>query len=168
MGIRLLYGLLALIAAMMLGATAGSAQDREGGLQVDPGSPSGREYAIPLEQARRNGSAAGPADRITPGQRNVAPAFGEGVGDGGGSSASGSTDGGATSKDRAQAGSDRPARDSTSTGDDASRRAPAVASIQRSSADTGSGPVIAIAGVGGGVLLMGAAAGVVLRRRITR
>lgn len=55
-------------------------------VHVDPGSPSGKEYAIPLESARQN--AAGNSGTVLPGagtssaaSGTSAPLFGEGVGD---------------------------------------------------------------------------------------
>ena len=47
---------------------------------VDPGSPSGKEYAIPLEEARREASTGGGDFPVEQGERS-APLFGEGVGE---------------------------------------------------------------------------------------
>ena len=70
-------GLAALFAAVAcVFPTAASAQGE--GVFVDPNSPSGREYAIPLEDARRTGSGGNPS-----GPQTVAPVpaplFGAGV-----------------------------------------------------------------------------------------
>ncbi len=48
---------------------------------IDPGSPSSKEYGIPLEDARRNASGSGSELKVEQGARS-APLFGEGVGDG--------------------------------------------------------------------------------------
>lgn len=48
---------------------------------VDPDSPTGKEYAIPLEDARRQASSGGGDFPVQPGER-AAPLFGEGIGDG--------------------------------------------------------------------------------------
>jgi hypothetical protein len=65
--------------AALLGAYAAPAPAQ---VFVDPGSPSGKEYAIPLESARRNAAHEGD-DKSTPvaqGERS-APLFGAGLGD---------------------------------------------------------------------------------------
>jgi hypothetical protein len=56
----------------LAGPAVASAQD---GVTIDPGSPAGKEYAIPLEAARR-GAAAEPPGGATGG---APPAFGVGV-----------------------------------------------------------------------------------------
>jgi hypothetical protein len=65
--------------AAVLGASAAPAPAQ---VFVDPGSPSGKEYAIPLESARRNAANEG-GDKSAPvaqGERS-APLFGAGIGD---------------------------------------------------------------------------------------
>ncbi len=63
------------VAAVGLPAGSASAQD---GVVVDPSSPSGKEYAIPLDAARRD---AAPGGQNSGGDSQSAPLFGEGVGD---------------------------------------------------------------------------------------
>jgi hypothetical protein len=48
------------------------------GIQVDPNSPSGTEYQLPLERARQDAQQVGPPKKVRPGAR-TAPAFGEGI-----------------------------------------------------------------------------------------
>ncbi len=69
------------IAALTLALTAPLALAQEEGVTVDPGSPAGKEYALPIDQARRDaadgggrGGGGGVAAR-----RRPTPAFGEGV-----------------------------------------------------------------------------------------
>lgn len=58
-------------------AIAPSALAQEDGVTLDPGAPSAKEYALPLESARRDLSGAGDAP-VRQGARG-APMFGEGV-----------------------------------------------------------------------------------------
>jgi hypothetical protein len=48
-------GVFAVLAALGLGGSAPAAA-LEPGVQIDPGSPAAKEYALPLNQARRTGS----------------------------------------------------------------------------------------------------------------
>lgn len=48
------------------------------GIRVDPNSPSGTEYQLPLERARQDAQQVGPPKKVRPGAR-TAPAFGEGI-----------------------------------------------------------------------------------------
>jgi hypothetical protein len=64
--------ILVLVAALALPAGAAA----EEGVFVDPGSPAGKEYAIPLAQARRDASGdQGSAPKAS----NDAPLFGQGI-----------------------------------------------------------------------------------------
>jgi hypothetical protein len=66
----------ALTLALALAApAAASAQD---GVVVDPGSPTGKEYAIPLESARRQADSRPDNRKLAPGDRSAEP-FGVGV-----------------------------------------------------------------------------------------
>jgi hypothetical protein len=67
---------IAILAGVALPTQAATAQD---GVHFDPDSPAGKEYALPLDQARDEASG-GAADRA-PGER--APLFGAGVSGGG-------------------------------------------------------------------------------------
>jgi len=67
------------VGTALLSAPGASAQEPDPGVTIDPDSPSGREYDIPLESARR-GAEPG-RDRGAPvrqGQRS-APLFGKGI-----------------------------------------------------------------------------------------
>ena len=67
--------------ALLLAVTAaapGAAQ--EDGVFVDPDSPAGKEYAIPLEQARRDAAGGGGAERVGgSGASGGQPLFGVGI-----------------------------------------------------------------------------------------
>ena len=51
----------------------------ENGVTVDPSSPAGKEYALPIDQARRDATDGGNARKAPKGGRNPTPAFGQGV-----------------------------------------------------------------------------------------
>ena len=155
-------GLLLILCALALAmpAAAGAADE----IFVDPGSPSGKEYALPIDSARKQaaGDARGPSSRT-----KGTPLFGEGVGDrdaggagggGGGGSDDGGGGGGATKGSGDKADAER---------DDADGGTPVTARAQAASPDGGAG-TIAIIGAGAGVLLLGAAIGLILRRRSAR
>ena len=75
----------------VLGALPGAAFAQDPGVHFDPGSPAGKEYAIPLTEGRAEGSG-------TTNQRAAADTpFGAGInppGGGGGTESGGGTDGG--------------------------------------------------------------------------
>src|SRR5438094_2200614 len=80
-----------------LAPSTASAKD-EPGVHVDPGSPSGKEYAIPLEGVRRDtsgGSTTGGSSGGSSGGSAKAPLFGEGISPAGSHSARGGGTGGA-------------------------------------------------------------------------
>ena len=149
---------LALLCAFALIVPAAAAQ--EDGVTVDPGSPSGKEYALPIDRAREE---AATRDGKGDGSRK-APLFGEGVrGEGAGSGAGGD--------------------DRTSGGPDGAASEPAV---DRPTADLANGPEAeqaalrtraadAEGGLGVGasitaaiaILLAGGLIGLWLRRRAT-
>src|SRR5688572_15911609 len=67
---------LVVIVALTFGMDGARAQD---GVFIDPGSPSGKEYEIPLETVRRGAQpGTDPSAPITQGERSAAP-FGEGI-----------------------------------------------------------------------------------------
>lgn len=72
----MLKGLLVLVCAFAATAQVAAAQDDQ--VFVDPGSPSGKEYALPIDRARQQ--AATRAKQRSGTQK--APLFGEGVNDG--------------------------------------------------------------------------------------
>lgn len=145
-----------LLSALALTAPAAVAQDDE--IFVDPGSPSGKEYALPVESARKQ-AARDAQQRSSSAQ--PAPLFGEGVDDratadaggSGSSSGSGSAKGGGGGSTDADGGT--PAASA------------ATLKAQAAAPDGGIG-VAAVIGAGAGVLLLGGAIGVLLRRRSAR
>ncbi len=63
-------------AALILAFIAPGAVAQEDGVFVDPDSPAGKEYVLPIDQARRDATGAGARSPVT---GRPTPAFGEGV-----------------------------------------------------------------------------------------
>ncbi len=167
-------GLIYLVGACaLLAPPAAVAQE---GVQVDPDSPAGVEYKLPLEQARRDaapgagngGGVGGPG--AGGGSGGPAPLFGAGItragsqgGNGGGTEVTpddGDRAGGAQSEDRADAGV-------TGAGDrDVARpgSGESAASSSRSSDDGGGSTGLILAGIALAVVVIGGALGLALRR----
>ena len=137
---------LALVCLTCLPASAaGQADD----VFVDPDSPSGREYEIPLERARRDVSAREPS--ASRGPSAPAPLFGAGVGSAPEAAASG--------RSPKRPGRERAAR--------ARADAPAAleAAIRQPGApDSAAGASLMLGGAAAAILLLGAALGFSLRR----
>jgi hypothetical protein len=74
---RYIWPLLAALLTCVALLPAAPAPAQEDGVTVDPDSPSGREYDIPTERARRE---AGSRDKERPDKGDDAPLFGQGVG----------------------------------------------------------------------------------------
>lgn len=154
--------LLMLLCGLAVAAPVASAQDDE--VFVDPGSPSGKEYALPLDQARQQGASES-QKAPSAAARGNAPLFGEGVG--GERSATGGERG------QASRGGDGGASAAAGAADakrSAAEGAPADAAGKRISqaaapAGTGIGVILA---AGAGVLVLGALLGLLLRRRARR
>jgi hypothetical protein len=168
-GLVRLRPLIAAVAVLAACAPAAAAQD--GGIFVDPDSPTGKEYEIPLESARR--AATGEHSKpVQPGTR-TAPLFGQGVGD------DTATDGGS--------GDDSPPASTSGTGaggsgggggggggtPGATPQAAPTAVSQRSArvegstgSSAGSGDVLVAGVIALAVLALGAAGGVLVRRRV--
>jgi hypothetical protein len=133
---------------------------------VDPGSPSGKEYAIPLEEARREAASGGSDLKVAPGSRS-APLFGEGVGDGasdGGGSGSDDGSGGAAKSD----GGAQRSGSSGASGTSGGKVAQALESTHTVGAAVpqgGLGSTATIGAVALSVLLLGAVLGSIARRR---
>lgn len=140
----------------------------ENGVTVDPGSPAGKEYALPIEQARRDATDGDDAGRA-PGGGKPAPAFGEGVRPG---SQTDRTPGAVSSgrgpddkQDSASATGSAPAPSTTSK-----QRARERDNIDRALISAGAGNggesdgslVLLLGGVA--VMIFGVAAGLLLRR----
>jgi hypothetical protein len=159
-----LRGLLLVLSVLAVAAPAAVAQDDE--VFVDPGSPSGKEYALPVDSARKQ--AAKDAQKGSA-RAQPAPLFGEGVGDtdaastssaapaGGGGSGSGG--------DRRRAAGDDSAPGAA--GGERASAAPATLKSQVAAPDGGLGLVTVLA-AGLAVLALGGAIGLLLRRRATR
>jgi len=143
---------------------------------VDPESPAGTEYELPIDRAReeaRGGSGG------SSGSAGEAPLFGEGVDDkssgSGAQQAAGGKPGlagkpgsggreGSDGRSGSNGAADTPATSSAEqTGLGTS--APEAVRAQAPAPDGGSGSVFAIGGIAAAVLLIGALAGVALRRR---
>ena len=154
--------LCALALAIAAPAPAAAAAAQEDEIFVDPGSPSGKEYALPVESARQQ--AAADASGRSPGTQ-PAPLFGEGVDDGStagqGGTGSGSGSGGATGGGGATNDADGGTPSASGVARSATLKAQAAAP------DGGIG-LAAVVGVGAGVLLLGGAIGMLLRRRSAR
>jgi hypothetical protein len=164
--------LIAALATLLCTAPATIAQEE--GVFVDPGSPTGKEYALPLDSARREADPSGGGTSAAPG---TAPLFGAGIV---ASSASanatdgqdaGSTSGTSGTEATGGAGGAAEAPAAKSAGSDtevpASKEAEAVveAATRNPGAPSGglSAPAV-VALLAAGVLLAGGLAGVVIRR----
>ncbi len=164
MSLRRLLPLFVLFGLMALCAAA-PAFAQEDGVTVDPDSPSGKEYAVPLEDARNRAGTKGKGQR----RRGESPLFGAGVGeerDGNGREATreGSDGGGSGSDDKST--SDGKGNDDEGTSGRPLARSPDTERrISRSGvAPAGTSPLTY---VGGALVLIlaGAGVGYVLRRR---
>jgi hypothetical protein len=171
---RLIAALVACCAVL----PAAAAQAQSGpGVTVDPGSPSAKEYGIPLEDARRNADPSGSAsDQVVQGSRK-SPLFGEGVSSGEKQSPAGSAQGGSARGGSAGSSSPGGARSAQRRGSSAtgrgsagavkSRRSPAavVDAAARPGAPSGGSSTALFVGIGALVLGLGALGGLFLRRR---
>jgi LPXTG-motif cell wall-anchored protein len=149
-------GLVSALAATSLLAPAG-ALAQGGGVFIDPGSPTAKEYALPLENARRQANPA--ADQSAPiaqGEK-TSPLFGEGIS----SSGSKSTDNAGAAGAGADGGS--------APGPGTAATPPQViqAAANPGTPSGGADTHAVVAAVALGVLLVGGGAGLLLRRRRT-
>lgn len=136
------------IVAFVLTATTASAAN-DPGIQVDPDSPAGTEYGLPVDQAKRvGGSAPTPGAGATAG---AAALFGEGV-TRLRSESQGAADGRGRSADTSNAGVARKSDSASSGGGVAAATQPAGSALPW------------LLGSGALVLVLGAAIGVGLRR----
>lgn len=150
-------GLLMLLCGLAVMAPVASAQDDE--VIVDPDSPSGKEYELPIDRARERAAASTPKPASAAGARS-APLFGEGVepAHAGTRAAQGTRamGGGAQRGPSGAAGADRAAV------------AAAAERTAQAAAPGGASGLVAIIAAGGGVLLVGGLVGLLLRRRSAR
>jgi len=154
--------LLLLACGLTVIAPVASARDDQ--VFVDPDSPSGKEYELPVNSARRQGAANDKRDRAAPSQE--APLFGEGV-ERGGTPAPAR----APQRSRPRSGSSRkPPSEDVARATHSARASADVTAERKAQAATpeGDGGLAAIGGVGAGVLLLGGLAGLFLRRRAAR
>lgn len=144
-------GALAVVAALACAAPAqGDAP------QVDPDSPAGTEYQLPLDRAREEAGAGAGADRSAKAPGGAAPLFGKGV-------------------ERSESPpSMKPPADSSSDSDPAktprterdTRRSPTDrVRAQARSPETTGGALLTVGAGAGGVVLLGGMAGLMWRRR---
>jgi len=155
----------AAVALLTLALIAPTAVAQEDGVTVDPDSPAGKEYALPIDQARRD--AANGGGNASPGLPRPTPAFGVGVRPDFGPGRARGPRGGKQA--------------STTSRSATSALAPTIASAQRAQEQAGIDRALSKASVGsaasegslvllvGGVVVMvlGVAAGLFLRRRTT-
>ncbi len=153
--------LIALAAVLVL---AGPAQ-AQNGVTVDPGSPTGKEYAIPLDAARRDAAPGGDGRRPLAGRQRDAPLFGEGVGDDGAGSEAAAEKAVASHEPDAVAPPSK-ARRRPAPPSRAAPRSPPSSARPRPCPRAGSSPLTIVA-VALSVLLLGAVIGSIARRRGT-
>jgi len=156
----MLRGLLFALCALALSAPAAVAADDE--IFVDPGSPSGKEYALPIDRARKEAARDTKGAKDAKGQ-SATPLFGEGVDAASTPGASGRRAGGG-----GKAAADDANPSAAGTGAGSRETAPKTLKAQAAAPDGGIGVAAIIGGVSVGVLLLGAAIGVLLRRRASR
>lgn len=140
------------LAALGLLIAAGDAAAQSEGVFVDPDTPAGKEYALPLDKARQDAAPNSGAQGSEPGDTEL---FGAGISkrDGGGGKGDGQT-GGAAAGDRGG--------DGKQTGGPQSDAAGSVAKAAASSGSgISSGWLTAL--IAAGVLLVGGIAGLSLR-----
>ena len=152
----------ALILIALVLPSGASAQ--EDGVFVDPEGPAGKEYAIPLDQARRQGSARGGAGRggVEPGAPGSAPLFGEGVSRAGTRGRSRGGDSGGSGGEDGRDG--RSGGRGGEAGGDA--RFPTAAALDTEGSGASAGVVTG--GVALAVVLIGLLLGLALRRTVGR
>lgn len=153
---------LLLLCGLAVMAPVAAAEDNE--IFVDPDSPTGREYELPIDRARERAAPSTEKQRSSGGTRD-APLFGSGV----------EADGAAPAEAvRDPAGTTPPAMtsDRSVTGNGAAaERAAAAAGVERraqAAADDGVSGLAAVVGLGAAVLLVGGLVGLLLRRRAAR
>lgn len=152
-------GILLLACGLAALAPAASAQDDP--VFVDPDSPSGKEYELPIDRAREQG-AAGRQRQQPAGGAQGAPLFGAGVEGDDRNTSPGTAKSGTRSDGNGGGGSDDAASEPGS--EQATVGAAAARKVQAATPD-GSTGVLEILGAGGGILLLGGLAGLLLRRR---
>jgi hypothetical protein len=145
-------GVVAVVLGMLgITVTASASGGLEPGVHVDPGSPAAKEYALPLNQARRTGAAPGSSETA------AGALFGAGIkppgGGTGGPSRTHSAHGGASSQ--------------AAPGDASSSSPQLSAAVLRAANGAGGGggdgSLLALIGGGVAILILGGFGGTVLR-----
>ena len=162
------------VAALVSLTFAAPAAAQEEGVFIDPGSPSAKEYAIPLEAERRQADPGQePSAGVQQGSRS-SPIFGTGIvsdGDTGGEPSSGAPSSTAEDGDSdAVKDRERDAAEDTPQETEPSTRPEDAAVVRAATSNPGppsggAGVPLTIGGVALGVLLVGGLAGLLLRRR---
>lgn len=149
---------LGVLAMSCSAASAQAATGLEPGVHIDPGSPAAKEYALPLNQARRTGLPR------TTGSPAAVP-FGAGIHASGGSAPRSSADG--SSRHGTVGSGARPLNVSKANG--GSRRTdtipPAILrAANERAASKGNGSILALVGGGVAILVLGGFGGMIMRR----
>jgi hypothetical protein len=156
--VRTVFGAHLALAVALLTVDAAAVSAQEDGVFIDPDSPAGTEYAIPLDQARREAAGGG---TTTQGRaENGQPLFGAGIAprsEAKGESAIGDARGGGARKPRA-AGVDKTPRHGSNAG-------ASTAAIAAAAGDDSSEGLLT-AGIAAAVLALGLAAGLAFRRAL--
>lgn len=121
--------------------------------QVDPGSPAGTEYQLPVDRAREeagsDGGAGGPGNSQDGGTTTRAPLFGSGV----------------ESRKSSSAGKSGTESERATVAGVESDATPEKVRAEVPASDGGGGALVAVGGGAIGVLLLGGLAGLAWRRR---
>lgn len=151
-----------MLTAAALASGGASAATAQHGVFVDPDSPTAKEYAIPLEAARRAGSGGkAPTDGMPP---EPAPLFGEGVGDGDGSEQGGGS--GIGTRDQSASQSQGPGRGKTGSPSPAAGSPLLRTTRPGAPRQAGVGSSLPlVGGAAGALLILGVGLGYLLRRR---
>jgi len=128
--------------------------------QVDPGSPAGTEYQLPVDRAREEAGGGGPdgsGGSQDGGTSTEAPLFGAGV-----------EQEKKTSSGTRKSGSDSDPATTAGVEPDPGTSTPETVRAQAPAPDSGGSGLVAIAGGAAGVLLLGGLVGLAWRRRTVR
>jgi hypothetical protein len=146
---RRVIGLLAGTFASMVVAVPSGAKEQ--GIFVEPDSPSGKEYAVPLESARRAADPTGdPSAPVRPGESS-APLFGRGIT--------------GPREQRARSGGRKPPLGDILSRQPAASEALRIATAHPGAPGGGTNAAVVASGVAALILLAGGLIGLVLRRR---
>jgi hypothetical protein len=159
-----LQRLIPLIAALLAVSLPAVATAQDDGVTVDPDSPTGKEYAIPLERARQEAAGARGSGAET-------PLFGEGVSASPGAQAkTPDATGSASDPEPRKGGSAATPSAEAAEAAPSATRDPEVAQVVAQAAEQpgapgGTGSTVLVAGGGVALVAAAAAAGLAARRR---